>query len=384
MSEPGALGVPLLLLDAGDAADAFRVLCLVDGPGATWRISFERPLRAARRAGRVRLACAEERAFEGVSLEAASERFRGLLDGFAPHLVVLSRFAGRMVTPVLDAVRRADVPVVYHIDDDLFSVPAEIGAAKAAYYGSAARRGSLLAGCRGSDLVLCSTQALATRLGRFGFGAPIVWRPIYCALNEPVVPFRPAAVPTVGYMGSSGHRADLEIVVPALSFLMRTRRDLRFEVFGTVAMPDELQQGFPDRTASHPPADGYDAFLETMGGLGWSVGLAPLLDIPFNTVKANTKFVEYSGAGIPSVVSASPVYRSSVADGAGAVAATTGDWADAIGRLLDRPEAARLQVETAQQRLRGTSSLDQHGRQVLEVLSTLRRSQHATRDGTPA
>ncbi|WP_128562621.1 hypothetical protein, partial [Methylobacterium crusticola] len=334
--------LPFLTLDPARPG-ATTILCLADGPGATWRISFERPLRAARARREVRFACLDEAALRVLPPGAAGAGLRTLMEVLAPDAVVMSRFAGPLVGPVLREAARAACPVVVHLDDDLFQVPDELGPAKAARHGAPARRGSLHAACRGADLIYASTRALHLRLGRAGYPAPAVYGAVYCAAHEPFADYAPRRPPAIGYMGTSGHEADLAAWVPAVLALMRARADLRFETFGTVAMPPALAEAFPGRVSRRPPVADYDAFLDAMRGLGWAVGLAPLRPTPFNAVKADTKLVEYAAAGIPAVVAEGPAYAEAVAAGAALAAGSAEACAAAAAGLLDAPGRAAAQ-----------------------------------------
>ena len=51
-----------------------------------------------------------------------------------PNMLVLSRYGGGGHEPAVWAARADNIPVIYHIDDDLFSVPEELGPEKFGRY----------------------------------------------------------------------------------------------------------------------------------------------------------------------------------------------------------------------------------------------------------
>src|SRR5947209_2858188 len=107
--------------------------------------------------------------------------------------------------------------------------------------------------------------------------------------------------------------------------------------------------------------------MSSLRSLGWWVGLAPLEDNSFNRCKADTKWVEYSAAGIPVVASDLPVYHGAAAGGAAVLADTAKSWNEALLTLLRRPDLRRDQVAIAQEKLRRSYTHDRVRRQVTSV-----------------
>ncbi len=220
----------------------------------------------------------------------------------------------------------------------------------------------------GSDLLYVSTPELAKRFQEHGVGTPIVAGDVYCAVSEDQVGalVGPAGGPVIGYMGTAGHSADLAMIMPAICQVMEAIPSLQFEVFGTIKMPSELER-FGSRVRHLPPVADYAEFLPFLRSLGWWVGLAPLEDNVFNRCKADTKWVEYSLAGMAVVASDLPVYHRACADGAGILAGAPDDWSNAVRKLLHEPRARQTMIDTAQKKLRETYSHERLREQVLAV-----------------
>ena len=337
-----------LLDDAAAAGAPVRLLVFADGPGATQTISFDLPLEAARRAGAVRLTILSEADFAGFNPSAADAAAHTALEQYDPTHVIVSRFGGPGASGIATACERRGQPFVMHLDDNLFEVPAALGAAKFNKYNEPARQARMRLLCERASVIYASTAELARHLSARCFKPPVEAGEMYCAAPCPPAAYAPSDPPVIGYMGTSGHAADLEMIVPAIRAALQAHPAARFETFGSIKMPKSLQAEFAGRTAARPAAGSYREFIEAFQAMSWSVGLAPLEDTPFNACKANTKFIEYAVAGIPCVASDTAVYQATAAGGRGLLAQTTAQWTRAINQLLTDPDKARAMVDAAQ------------------------------------
>jgi hypothetical protein len=296
-----------------------------------------------------------------------------LLPQERPDVLVLSRLTAPPLPGLVAWARERGVPVIYHIDDDLLGVPDTLGAARAAHYGDAERLDRLRRALDDVDLVYASTPALAAQLRSYGVAAPVREGRLYCSAgaDELSTPL-PSTLPTLGYMGSGSHAADLAAVLPAIERVMEARPLLQFEVMGSLKVPEALGR-FAGRVRHHAPTSDYRAFRRRLGQLGWWVALAPLQDTPFNACKADTKWVEYAAAGIATVAQDHPVYRPACAGGAGRLAGNDpAQWEAACTALLDDRSARREAVERARARLRAEYGHSRLRAQVLGMLAAAR------------
>jgi hypothetical protein len=317
----------------------FQSLLLVcEGNAATQQISFAKPLKSR--------AVLEVVTSANVEQWIAQNTRKPSID-----FVVVSRdttHAGEMIT---NWAHRHDLPVVYHIDDDLIEVPKSLGSSKFKHYSDPERVAQLRRNMDTADLVYASTPALAERLSQHGITSPIKSGNIYCSISPDSIqrPF-PATGPVFGYMGTAGHAEDLAEILPAITRVLTALPTSEFEVFGTIALPEELQV-FGPRVRHHAGLPDYQAFLDKMHQMGWWVGLAPIADNPFNRCKADTKWVEYTLAGTAVVAADLPVYHRACADGAGILAKSLDDWSDAILTLLTCPAQRQAHVLAAHSKL---------------------------------
>lgn len=352
-----------------ESADARKSALVVydgkSGPTATQMISFghafgqtpDAPFRIA---------------FEGHRVDAAE--IEAAFDAQQPDVLILSRYTSERGSDWVALARRAGIPVIFHLDDDLLAVPESLGAAKFNAYNSPERLKALRDNIEASDLCYVSTEELGRRMKDHGISIPIIAGEIYCSVSADEVGalLPPATSPVIGYMGTAGHSADLAMILPAICQMLEMIPALNLEIFGTIKVPPELTR-FGTRVRHLPPVADYAQFRSFLRSLGWWVGLAPLEDNAFNRCKADTKWVEYSLAGMAVIASDLPVYQRACADGAGILATDCEDWAESAMRLIHRPEDRASMIERAQGKLRERYTHERLRRQVIEIFGDARR-----------
>ena len=148
------------------------------------------------------------------------------------------------------------------------------------------------------------------------------------------------------YMGTATHAADLAAIRPALDALAQERAgafDLTLiGVAGDVAPAPWLRR-------LSPPADAitYPRFVRWLRVQGpFDVGLAPLVDTPFNRAKSDIKLLDYAALGLVPLVEDGPAYRADpvLRDSA----RFAGDWRAALRDILDNRDGARTMAAGAQ------------------------------------
>lgn len=133
-----------------------------------------------------------------------------------------------------------------------------------------------------------------------------------------------------GWAGSlHSHPDDLQVLGPAAAKLVRAGHEFR-----VIGPPEGVGRALglpadPEGTGVVP----FDEWPAAMARL--SIGIAPLADSRFNKAKSNYKLLEYLGAGVPFVASASWEY-SRLAH-LGAVVTRPREWERELGRLLTSP-----------------------------------------------
>ena len=348
---------------------AVRLLVVSDVIGATQTVNFSRPFAKSIHSGAALLELVSARDLPprgNTDLPLLWRRLR-------PTALILSRYASGGHEALFQLARSDGIPIIYHLDDDLFAVPETLGPTKHQYYNAPARLAHLRAAVQGSYLVYTSTPELARRLTQHGITQPILAGEIACAMDPRLLPRRTLRRhPVIGYMASAGHGRDLELAKPGILKALAAFPDATFELFGSLQPPEDLVGRLGSRLTHHAPVASYDAFLEQLATLGWWVGLAPLESSAFNACKTEIKWLEYSFAGLPTLASNIGVYRSCCADGAGLIVPDDTCWGEAISGLLASSLIREDLVQHARAKLAHSYSVERLRLQVEAVVEAAR------------
>ncbi|WGL16403.1 glycosyltransferase family 1 protein [Microbulbifer bruguierae] len=137
---------------------------------------------------------------------------------------------------------------------------------------------------------------------------------------------------TLFYHGSASHGADLEWLRPVIAEILERDERLVFEVIGDSAV-NRLFRGVQRVHVLHPMKwPSYQALIKRPGR---TIGLAPLLDTPFNRARAHTKFLDITLSGAVGIYAQGPVYGSAVTHESNGLLLPMeqGAWVDGVLRL---------------------------------------------------
>lgn len=356
-----------------------RILILVDNVRATYFLSFHYVLERLHRNESLAFFVIDSAEVERYTKGKSPEAFVSqVIADVQPTLVIFSRY-GLPFGDVFPALFKAQqVATVYQFDDDLLNIDPALGEEIQTRQGNPtvqrARR-ILLEQC---DLIYASTAVLSDRYSN-QFPQQKVFSGIYAPYLDFLLAQKPASSPkqpfTIGYMGSKGHQADLETIVPAISLILERNPTVRFETFGTIAMPKALgllgdppSEGFRHRTKAHQTNTDYAGFLNKLAQLGWVMGLAPLNDTDFNRCKAPTKYIEYTTCGIPTIASSGQVYGQFTPDSQ-ILIARPDEWAAKMQQLIDSEPLRASLVANGQAYCAQTFSLNVLEAQIKELIA---------------
>jgi hypothetical protein len=222
-----------------------------------------------------------------------------------------------------------DRGVVFDTDDDILDYPDWTG------LGAAARRERDLALriLSMTDVVTVATPVLADRLRAYAQGdLRIIRNAVDPAWYSGAPDARLSGDPRVVYHGVPVRLRDYEVARPAVDDLALDHPGLRRVWIGAaheprvVACVDEAR----------PWVDGLAAFGAALVSARPDIGLAPLLDEPFNRAKSELHWIEYAMAGAPTVATVfdGPGPYDVIRDGEDGLLARSGaDWARQLRRL---------------------------------------------------
>lgn len=349
---------------------ARRVLLVANGIIPTLHISFLKPLAQMEHADAIRLYSITEkdilqaRASSTGVTDAEATFVRQRIEAVRPDIAVFCRYSGPEVQTMAAMLRDAGVPVIFHIDDDLLNVPRELGEKKFLEHNRPERTSTFRHLFDVADVVYCSTWRLRDRFCELGITRELFAGDIYCS-GEVVAPAERRETRVIGFMGND-KTPELTVLAPVIAAALDRYSHLRFELFGSMALPPELE-GYAGRVQATPPITDYDAFVAKFRELRWDIGLCPLLQTPFNVVKADTKWVDYTSIGAAVIASRDTAYDAACADGCGILVETLDEWAAAIDALVVDQDRRFELVVAAQEKLRQRYSLDRLTEQVLGV-----------------
>lgn len=266
-------------------------------------------------------------------------------------LLVLYRCRQARTVAFLRLARKKGIPVLYELDDDLLAPPPDESWGE--LYQKEFCRYIMETLLAEADLVKAGSPELAKRLEERGFSA------FYQPYAAPLLPLparkrEEASLFHVGYFGTPHHRKDIEAIFPALlriDELFRGR--VQFEFIGC------YPEGWAKlkRAVIHPCIHDYAGFLRKLAALNWTVGLAPLRPTPFNEAKSDSKFRDYTAAGITGVYADLPPYRQAVRPGINGWLAGNHptQWVEKISEALRDPKRGE-KLAAAREQARGINS----------------------------
>ena len=265
-------------------------------------------------------------------------------DLFKTDLMVFQRQHNAGFLPYMAEARRRGIKLVCELDDDLFCIPPESAKAHA-FYSRPDVQDGIMAFLREADAVTVSTMHLAERMRER------TDRPIYVVEN--CVDFdyweqafmRHAASEvksvTIGWMASGTHQIDAVLLADVLPRLMAYNPHLRLHLIGWVDVEHlggSMLDPYRDRIVVQPWIDISEL---PMAMSDFDIGLAPLVDTPFNRSKSGLKHIQYAALGIPTVASPVKSYEGLIEDGFDGFYARDNKaeaWQETLQMLIDSKE----------------------------------------------
>ncbi|MDG2307979.1 MAG: glycosyltransferase [Candidatus Binatia bacterium] len=151
---------------------------------------------------------------------------------------------------------------------------------------------------------------------------------------------------TLGYLsGTPTHRKDFAVAEEAIEWALDTYPSVRLLTVGHIDVSDRFGR-FGERF-QHMPLMPWQRLADTLARI--DVNLAPLEPgNPFTASKSALKFLEAALVGVPTIASPMPDFRRAIDQKVtGWLAETPAEWREALGHLIESPDAAREMGESA-------------------------------------
>ncbi|XKF16245.1 glycosyltransferase [Halomonas sp. BLK-85] len=319
-----------------------RWLVLSDGARPTEDIYFLESAAPLLRAREIDAGRLDMRGWRGWLAKKLMRRMLGV------NLIICRSLPMRWIT-WLQAHREQFGRMVYLVDDDIEAAANDIQLPE--HYcqrmaGIARRQSDLLTLC---DEVVVSSEQLAKRFhGRHG-SVSVLTPPLIASLPTRVHLEHPPSQRSpwrIGFYGTRAHLNDLEHIAPGLENIQRQREDTALEIMLGQYTPEALCD-LPRVTTPEPLA--WPAFRRYQANHQVHIGLAPLMDSPFNQGKSFIKFLDIAAMGGVGVYSNRYPYSEVVCHGENGLLVDDDPyaWQAAIEELLDNPVAAAEMARAA-------------------------------------
>ena len=328
-----------------------RVLALTPTPvteGCTAARIFT-PLRALEASGRVEyiLACLSPN-----WIEHPRPVFQLLHDLPQWDIVWVSRPIFCVMLPFIRAAQQLRKPILIDFDDWLIDVPIEHS--DAASLRHPALQQTMRMALRSADAITVSTPLIADQCAAIGLTSHLLPNAVDCSqfVRQPCQD----DVVTIAYCGSASHAADVPLVAPALRRLLAAQQE-RVRVVSLGCPIPGLQDlvGY-----THYERVSATEYARCLSDLHVDIGLAPLLDTPFNRAKSDIKYLEYSVVGAATIASPVAPYLASLRPDRGVLASanTVESWTSAIMQLVEQPQLRQSLAGRAYEWVRRERSIE--------------------------
>ena len=268
-------------------------------------------------------------------------------------IVVFQRFGTPQHLAILEVCKSLGKRVVFETDDDLLNLP--LTNSNYPLFQRPDVRQTLETLIMGADLVTVSTSQLGKEMTPLNSSISLLPN-VLPDLLFPEIPnvadLHDTEKIVIGYAGTATHQADLAPVLPALGRLLNAYPNQVSLVF-MGCIPSQFE-GHPSVTLIAETPN-YESFVTMLRQSGIHIGLAPLIDNPFNRSKSAIKWMEYSACGIVAVCSDVGPYREFVCDAVDGVlidGLSVDVWYQALERLVLEPDYRRQLATQAYETVR--------------------------------
>ncbi len=324
-----------------------KILLFIENSGAVAQIRLLSPFDHLKQAGRL-----------DFDLFVMDRRQTFEYDRFDEYeAIIFQRTSTPETVELMRQAKRRGLKVIYDIDDNLLRLPQSNPLY--AQFSDAAVSAAIKAHLEMADLVTVSTGVLWGALAEYAPHRAVLRNELDLAIFPAALAKSEQAV-TIGYAAGLSHAADLQQVVPALKRLLEEYGSALKVIFFWLA---------PEVLKSHPQVEHLGGFpllqdyAAKLREARLDIGLAPLIDSPFNGAKSDVKYLEYGSQAIAGIYSRALPY-SSIVEGQTGLLVDEGDagqWYERIKYLIDNREE-RL-------RIAGNAMLDVTEHRTVETLA---------------
>ncbi|TKF30067.1 glycosyltransferase family 4 protein [Enterovibrio norvegicus] len=350
------------------------VILVCDNFDATVDISFSRPLDPQLQDEVYPIYIPTNQMGRYISSSSILSKIRNILSEYNIVNICFCRCTNEISLEILEIAKEHSIPTSVFWDDNLLKIPKTLGDEVYDFYSNPQRVNVMLRLIQETNTFISSTLPLHHEISN-SYGCCDnkvldIYRSITCeeetSLRLNKVNSKSINTFTIGYMGSKSHADDLKLIEKDILVLLHENEDIHFEIFGTIELPSSLLPFLNSQVFVHKKCDNYGLFMNKLSNLKWDVGLAPLRAYEFNSFKANTKWVEYTIANIPTFASMGPTYKSIIEGGMAEEISL--DLADKIKSAMIDKSSLRELLTKSKKMLIDEYHISKHSRKVLDLL----------------
>lgn len=244
------------------------------------------------------------------------------------------------MVPIIQTLKAMGKAVIGELDDDFWHLHDDSPVLGFWYENNKERLREMERFLGECDFLTTSTKTLAQVLRQFNPKVKVLPNMLptsqWQARHEP----RKDGQLVIGWAGGEPHGKDVAILAGTMEQIVEEYPHVELHLCGMRAYPFRPH---PRIKALTPVTiEHYPRLLA-----GFDIGLAPIVDSPFNRAKSDLKFIEYGMVGIPAVLSKVEPYARTVKHGEnGFLAQNPKDWLKFLKRLVE-DEQLRTDVAKA-------------------------------------
>jgi glycosyltransferase involved in cell wall biosynthesis len=285
------------------------------------------------------------------------------------NVVVLERLFAHdyeVARATFDYYKSTGQIVVFDVDDDFTSIPAENPASKTITPEVVEKTELVVQEC---NAVTVSTEYLAGKLRRLNEHVYVVPNCLDLAMWGEVerTPREERDHLVIGWFGSASHVVDLPELEHAWTRLAKKYPQVRFVAGGFCT--ESLKKALGDRLTVYGwvPLSRYPALVKMI-----DIGCMPLADLEFNYSKSNLKFLEFGALGIPTVASPVGPYGDLKGEVNVLHARTSSLWYEQLSRLIEDSELRRRIGANARETVYANHDMNKRAYQWFQTYAKIR------------
>ena len=226
----------------------------------------------------------------------------------AADLLIVHLLSEHDLLPILTERKQRRLPVIYELSDNITASHEGVGIK--GWFSDPVNLALAFQYLRMADAVQVTGPGLAQRFNFINPRTIIIPNQIAVmgSLDRP-----DSGRVTIGWAGSSGHIRDVEGIIDIVAPLIQAHPQVDFTLMSDEKIHRLWAAALPEGRIHYYPPGPLAAYLDFLQRL--DIGLAPLLDNPYNQCRSDVKFLEYASRGVVPVLSRTTPYLDTVRHG---------------------------------------------------------------------